>query len=190
MDSSEDLPVAATWFSVTWVTGRTAMLTEPHVNGLLQANFWFLRGHERNLLVDAGNGIAPLTPVLARFAPTPREVVCLCTHAHVDHIGGFHELGCRLLHPADEQAAAHIGDEVPLATATWSQELKNELAESGFLLPPLLVDAIPDAGFVPGPSASYPPPRRAASRAATRSTSAAVPSASSTCLGTRPAASG
>jgi hypothetical protein len=43
MDSSKDLSVAATWFTVTRVTGRTAMLTEPHVDELLQANLWYLR---------------------------------------------------------------------------------------------------------------------------------------------------
>jgi len=143
------LPVADPWFSVTWVTGRTAMLTEPHVDGLLQANLWYLRGRERDLLVDTGNGAAPLAPVLARFARGGRrDVVCLVTHAHIDHIGGFHEFDRRLLHRAEERAAARIGDEVPLATATWSSELKGQLAESGFILP-LLVDAVPCRGFDP-----------------------------------------
>jgi len=144
----DGLPVADPWFSVTWVTGRTAMLTEPHVDGLLQANLWYLRGRDRDLLVDTGNGAASLAPVLARFAGGGRrDVVCLVTHAHADHIGGFHEFDRRLLHPAEERAAAHIGDEVPLATATWSSELKDQLAESGFVLPPLLVDAVPCRGF-------------------------------------------
>ena len=90
--NAADLPVAERWFSVTWVTGRTAVLTEPHVDDLLQANLWYLRGRERDLLVDTGNGAAPLEPVVARLARGTREVVCLVTHAHIDHIGGFHEL--------------------------------------------------------------------------------------------------
>lgn len=60
MDSSDQLPVAAAWFTVTWVTGRTAVLTEPHVDELLRANLWYLRGRDRDLLVDAGNGIDQL----------------------------------------------------------------------------------------------------------------------------------
>jgi len=144
------LPIAAEWFAVTWVTGRTAMLTEPHIDDLLQAGVWYLRGRERDLVVDTGNGVAPLAPVLARFARGGRrEVVCVVTHAHIDHIGGFHEFAHRLLHPAEEPAAARIGDEAPLATASWSRELKDQLAESGFILPPLLVDAVPAAGWDP-----------------------------------------
>lgn len=150
--SAVDLPIAATWFSVTWVTGRTAVLTEPHVDGLLQANLWYVRGRERDLLVDTGNGAAPLAPVLARFtaaARPPREVVCLVTHGHVDHIGGFHEFERRLLHPAEERTSARAFEETPLATASWSPGLMEQLAESGFFPPPILVDAVPSAGWDP-----------------------------------------
>ena len=150
MGTTDQLPVVADWFSLTWVTARTAFLTEPHVDELLQANIWYLRGRDRDLLVDTGNGIAPLTPVLARFARgRRREVICVATHAHVDHIGGFHELERRLLHPHEERTAARSGDEFPLLAASWSQELREEIAASGFVLPDVLVDAIPDPSFDP-----------------------------------------
>jgi glyoxylase-like metal-dependent hydrolase (beta-lactamase superfamily II) len=152
MPTGLHLPIVDTWFTVTWVTARTAVLSEPHIDGLIQANLWYLRGRERDLLVDTGNGVAPVAPVLARLSPVtgrPREVVCLVTHAHIDHIGGFHEFERRLLHPAEIAAAARIGDEPALATATWSEVLKNQLAESGFVLPACLVDALPYPGFDP-----------------------------------------
>ena len=63
MDGAPPLPIAADWFSLTWVTGRTAVLTEPHVDELLRAGLWYLRGRERDLLVDTGNGIGALAPV-------------------------------------------------------------------------------------------------------------------------------
>ena len=149
MDAA-DLPTARSWFSLTWVTSRTAVITEPHVDGLLQANLWYLRGRERDLLVDTGNGVAPVRPLLERLAHgRPRDVVALVTHAHIDHIGGFHEFDRRLLHRAEADAAARIGEQVPLATATWSPDLKERLADNGFLLPPLLVDAVPREGFDP-----------------------------------------
>lgn len=153
MQTTPQLPVAAPWFSVTWVTARTAVLTEPHVDGLLQANAWLLRGRERDLLVDTGNGIAPLLPVLRRFTPTRtqarREVVALATHAHADHVGGFHEFATRLLHAAEADAAARIGDLTPLATEGWPEALREEVAASGLALPRILVDAVPHAGFDP-----------------------------------------
>ena len=107
MDDAPQLPVAADWFSLTWVTGRTAVLTEPHMDELLRAGLWYLRGRDRDLLVDTGNGVGALAPYLARLARggRPREIVCLCTHAHIDHIGGFHEFERRLLHPAEQELA-------------------------------------------------------------------------------------
>jgi len=151
MQDTPQLPVAADWFSLTWVTGRTAVLTEPHVDELLRAGLWYLRGRDRDLLVDTGNGIAALAPVLARLARSerPREIVCLCTHAHIDHIGGFHEFGRRLLHPAEEELATHVGSGAPLSPAMWSREILDQLAESGFVPPPVLIDAIPSPGFDP-----------------------------------------
>lgn len=151
MDDAPQLPVAADWFSLTWVTARTAVITEPHMDGLLQANLWYLRGRERDLLVDTGNGVAPLTPYLARLARSARsrEVGCLCTHAHVDHIGGYHEFERRLLHPAEAGAAARIGGLTPLVSATWPKALRVDFADSGFVLPDILVDAVPSVGFDP-----------------------------------------
>jgi len=150
MSAARPFPIASDWHTVTWATGRTAVLTEPHIDELLQANLWYLRGRERDLLVDTGNGAAPLAPVLARFARGRRGLICLVTHAHIDHIGGFHEFERRLLHPAEQAAAARIDDLTPLATATWPAELRDRFADSGFLLPPVLMDAVPYAGFDPG----------------------------------------
>ena len=148
--ASAQLPLVPDWFSVTWVTGATACLSEPHVDGLLRANLWYLRGRERDLLVDTGNGIAPLAPVIERLARgTRRPVIAVATHAHIDHVGGFHEFEHRLLHPREQAAAAGIGDDPPLATETWSRLLKEDLAASGFVLAPVLLDAVPGAGFDP-----------------------------------------
>ncbi len=151
MHAAPQLPVVADWFSLTWVTGRTALLTEPHVDELLRAGLWYLRGRERDLLVDTGNGVGALAPVLARLARVgrPREVICLCTHAHVDHIGGFHEFERRLLHGEEQEPATHVRNSAPLAPALWSAEILARLAESGFIPPPVLVDAIPYPGFDP-----------------------------------------
>ena len=131
MPATEHLPVAASWFSLTWVTGRTAVITEPHVDGLLQANLWYVRGRERDLLVDTGNGVAPVRPVLDRLTRGgAREIVALVTHAHVDHIGGFHEFDPRMLHPAETRAAERIGDQTPLVTDDWLPALK-QATEAG-----------------------------------------------------------
>jgi len=144
------LPVVGDWFSVTWVTGSIALLTEPHIDDLLRANLWYVRGRERDLLVDAGNGVAPLRPVLSRFTRgRDRETIAVATHAHIDHIGGLHEFGRRLLHPLEEAAALRISEIAPLWTADWPEEFKAQLTEAGLPPAPLLVDARPAPDFDP-----------------------------------------
>jgi glyoxylase-like metal-dependent hydrolase (beta-lactamase superfamily II) len=145
------LPVAADWFSLTWVTARTAVITEPHMDEFMRAGLWYLRGRDRDLLVDTGNGVGQLRPYLARLARGghPREIVCVCTHAHTDHIGGFHEFEGRLLHPADEELAIQVRMAAPLAPAAWPEEILAPLARNGLVPPPVLVDAIPYPGFDP-----------------------------------------
>ena len=148
--STPQLPVAPDWFRVTWVTAGIAMLTEPHVDGLLRGNLWYIRGRERDLVVDTGNGIAPVRPVLERLSYGRRkEVIAVATHSHIDHIGGLHEFEHRLFHPLEREAAATMNEDAPLATATWSAQLKELLADEGFILPPVLVDAVPNKAFDP-----------------------------------------
>ena len=36
------------------------LITEPHVDELVSANMWLVRGRERDLLVDCGLGVASL----------------------------------------------------------------------------------------------------------------------------------
>ncbi len=150
MTSRPDLPVARDWFSVTWVAGSIAMLTEPHVDELLRANLWYVRGRERDLLVDTGNGVAPLRPVIERLAGGHvREVVAVATHAHFDHIGGLHEFERRLLHAHEEAAARHVSELAPLASAMWSAEFRADIVTSGQPVAPVLIDALPAPDFDP-----------------------------------------
>ncbi len=150
MTQTPQLPVDRDWFRLTWVTASIAMLTEPHVDGLLRANIWYVRGREHDLVVDTGNGVAPLRPVLERLSRGRRRtLVAVATHAHIDHIGGLHEFERRLFHRLERDAAASMDEEAPLATAGWSEGLKEQLADAGFILPPLLVDAVPDEAFDP-----------------------------------------
>jgi len=145
-----ELPVLPDWFRVTWVTGSIAVLTEPGAHGLIRANIWYLRGRERDLVVDTGNGIAPLGPALDSLVRGRRhDTVALATHAHIDHVGGLHEFRHRLLHRLEQDAATAIDTDASLATAGWPEELKGLLADAGFIVPPLLVNALPHASFDP-----------------------------------------
>ncbi|GAB2651031.1 hypothetical protein GCM10027169_16070 [Gordonia jinhuaensis] len=66
------LPVADTWFRVEQVTDQIARIDEPHVDELLRANIWHLRGLDHDLVVDAGLGVASLrdhVPALLEHNP-------------------------------------------------------------------------------------------------------------------------
>ncbi len=80
------------WFTSTTVAPGVICLTEPAVHEFYRANVYHLVGRDADLVVDFGCGLAPLRPVLPLSG---RPVIAVATHAHVDHVGGFHEFDDR-----------------------------------------------------------------------------------------------
>ena len=154
------LPVATPWFSVAHVDAVTLLLTEPHVDPFLRANLWLVRGAERDLLVDTGNGIVPLRPFVSALQDDPgRPVVAVTTHVHCDHAGGLHEFDERLVHEAEMGQLSHLADAPPLLASSWPRALVEECAASGYPLPEVLLEARPSEEF--DPSVFAPTPCRA-----------------------------
>lgn len=77
-----------TWFTATPVAPGVTCLTEPAVHDFYRANIYHLRGRDADLIVDFGCGLSPLRAALPL---TGKPVIAIATHAHVDHVGGFHE---------------------------------------------------------------------------------------------------
>ncbi len=67
-----------------------------------------MRGSERDLVVDAANGIGPLRPAIDALSDG-RPVVAVVTHAHFDHVGGLHEFEDRRCHRADAEMPTPAG---------------------------------------------------------------------------------
>ncbi len=106
---------------------------------LLRANIWHLRGSARDLVVDAGLGVASLREQLPRlFAHDP---VLVLSHAHLDHVGSAHEFPDRRMHRASE-----VGPGTPATLS--GPELSRLLGLEWPDMPELLIDRIP-AGFEP-----------------------------------------
>ncbi|AXS38874.1 hypothetical protein [Breoghania sp. L-A4] len=63
MIALESYPVADAWFSGKPLDDTAHMLIEPHVHVLEQANMVFLRGRDRELMIDTGMGIVPIVPL-------------------------------------------------------------------------------------------------------------------------------
>lgn len=150
MDDGTDLPIVRDWFTATVVDASTVLFTEPRVDEFLRSNIWFVRGRERDLVIDTGNGIAPLLPaVRAVQDPAGKPIVAVATHTHSDHIGGMHEFGVRLVHRLEAADLEHASDAACLVTGDFPEELQREIAATGLPLPDLLIDALPQEAFDP-----------------------------------------
>ncbi|MET7287174.1 MBL fold metallo-hydrolase [Streptomyces sp. NPDC005573] len=137
-------PVADGWYELHEVGDGVARITEPHADKLLRANVWWLRGAGRDIVVDAGLGVASLREWLP--AMFERDPLVLLTHAHLDHAGGAHEFRERAAHPAAAHALAR-----GVAASLHGPELARLLGidASEDPLPPLLIDALPHPGYDP-----------------------------------------
>jgi glyoxylase-like metal-dependent hydrolase (beta-lactamase superfamily II) len=131
------LPVVTNWFHSEPAGPLVTVLSEPHADELINANIWHVRGRDRDLLVDCGLGIGSLRSALPEAGNG--DPVVVVTHAHLDHMGGAHEFGGCLAHPDEPVTAPPPGS---LRGPALAAELG--LTET---LPPLLIDALPRAGF-------------------------------------------
>lgn len=94
------LPVIHRWFAAEDAGEGVTRLIETHVDPFLESNVWHVRGSERDLVIDAANGIGALRPSIDALGDD-RPVIAVVTHAHFDHVGGFHEFEDRRCHAAD-----------------------------------------------------------------------------------------
>lgn len=76
------------WFRSVEVAPGVTCTVEPLVHSFYRANFYTVRGRDADLQVDFGVGVCPLRAALPLSG---RPVIAVATHAHVDHVGGFHE---------------------------------------------------------------------------------------------------
>lgn len=143
------LPVANTWFRTTPLDGAVTLIVEPHVHVVWQANLYFVRGRDRDMLVDTGMGVAPMAPVIAQLQGAP-ELVCVLTHAHIDHMGGAHEFASRLIHPAEAGELAQPSRKGTLYRDEIAPGLLDRLARMGYPVEwDMLIDAAPHESYDP-----------------------------------------
>ncbi|MFC5924042.1 MBL fold metallo-hydrolase [Micromonospora vulcania] len=132
------------WFTQAEASSDVIRISEPHVNELLSANFWWLRGDDRDIVVDAGLGVVALRDAIPSMFE--RDPMVLLTHAHLDHVGGANEFAERAAHPAE---AGLLAAGVP--ASLYGAELYDKLGidAAGEPVPELMIDVLPDAGYDP-----------------------------------------
>jgi glyoxylase-like metal-dependent hydrolase (beta-lactamase superfamily II) len=142
-------PVAESWYRRLAMDDGVTRLWEPHVHPLEQANFWHVRGRDRDLLIDSGMGIVPLRDSFPDLFES-REIIALATHTHIDHIGAIHEFEHRWVHPAEARQMEAPSGITGLICADIPLALCALFVAAGY--PPfdeLLIDALPYAGYDP-----------------------------------------
>jgi glyoxylase-like metal-dependent hydrolase (beta-lactamase superfamily II) len=147
MDTAAGLQVIKPWFGVTDIDHRTILLSEPGLHRLIAANIWWIRGRDRDLVIDSGNGIASLRQLLPEIFE--RDPLLIVTHFHADHGGGAHEFGEVWAHRAD---AGRIGAPRP-GSLLGGRPLAADGSLDGTplaVLPPLLINGLPHEGYDPG----------------------------------------
>lgn len=143
------LPVADTWYTSKKIDADTTLILEPHVHVLEQANMFLVEGRDRDMILDTGMGIVPLKPYLDTLRRDPgKDIICVSSHTHIDHIGCVHEFETRLVHPAE---AGEMSKPTGLSTLyrdDMPASLLQTFLDAGY--PPideLLIDALPHAGY-------------------------------------------
>ena len=140
-----DLPVADRWFRVQRVTDEITLLVEDHLDPFFESNVWHLRGRDRDLVVDAGNGIGDLRGELEPLVGD-RDAVAVATHHHFDHVGGLGAFDERWCHEADA-AKLRTPDGLALRRRDYRPGLEDEIRWYGYQPPELAITALPRDGF-------------------------------------------
>jgi glyoxylase-like metal-dependent hydrolase (beta-lactamase superfamily II) len=139
------LPVAAEWFRAEVVGDGVTRLIEVPIAYFFESNIFHVRGRDRDLVVDTGNGFGDLRSGLAPLTED-RDVVAVVTHAHFDHIGCLWRFDERLVHRAD---AADVREPWAIAVRRedWPDGLAREIEWYGHEVPDSVLTALPSADF-------------------------------------------
>jgi len=145
------LAVAENWFTATKLDPDTTLILEPHIHVLEQANMFLVEGSESDMILDTGMGVIPFKPYLDSLRKDPtKEIICVSSHTHIDHIGAVHEFDIRLVHPAEAEEMAAPSGLSSLYRRDIPERLLQTFLNAGY--PPigeLLIEALPHAGYDP-----------------------------------------
>lgn len=140
-----ELPVAAEWFEAEEAGEGVTKLVEVPIAPFFESNVWHVRGRDRDLVVDTGNGFGDLRARLAPLAEG-RDIIAVVTHKHFDHIGCLWRFDERLVHEAD---AAGVREPWAIAARRedWPEGLAEEIRWYGHEVPDVVITALPGPGF-------------------------------------------
>ncbi len=138
--------IAERWFEFRRIDDDITLIWEPHVVPLIRCNIWHVRGRDRDLLIDTGLGMASLKHAARHLFE--KKLTTVATHAHYDHVGGFHEFEERVVHSAEARKAA-AGNAASLYGEGKDDALLESIRAAGYDVPAELFTAVPTEDYDP-----------------------------------------
>jgi glyoxylase-like metal-dependent hydrolase (beta-lactamase superfamily II) len=135
------------WFRTRELVPGVFVTLEPAVDPMFRASMVTVIGRDRDLQFDFGCGLLPLALPLSG-----KPVLAVASHAHVDHIGGFHMFSHRLGHAAEATGFAGLPGVETFAEEfrTWPQPVSHPPIPgwtiADWTLPPAALTATLDEG--------------------------------------------
>jgi glyoxylase-like metal-dependent hydrolase (beta-lactamase superfamily II) len=148
--------IAERWFEFQRIDDDITLIWEPHVDPLIRCNIWHVRGGERDMLVDAGLGIASLRATAMHLLNKP--VLAVATHTHFDHVGGLHEFPQRVVHRAEAKALEEPSGFAALLLRNLEDGVVEAIRAAGYPIPGDLIEALPADGYDPAAYRVLPAP--------------------------------
>jgi glyoxylase-like metal-dependent hydrolase (beta-lactamase superfamily II) len=127
---SAERPVADCWYTIAACDDNIVQLREAWVDPYLAGDMWFIRGQNRDLLVDCGTGIVSPRPIVDAIARNP-VIAVACNHWY-DHAGGLHNFAERGCHHDDADWIVAPTAESSVASVYVSDEMLMALPHEGY----------------------------------------------------------
>jgi glyoxylase-like metal-dependent hydrolase (beta-lactamase superfamily II) len=117
------LPVidAPDWYETIRMSDDITLIHEPWIKPFFRCNIWHARGRDRDLLFDTGLGHFSLRSHVPLVSE--RNLVCVASHTHFDHIGCHHEFPERCVHAAEAAILADPRNEWTVADRYANEEM-------------------------------------------------------------------
>ena len=141
---------AEDWYETIRMSDDVTLIHEPWIKPFFRCNMWHVRGRDRDLLFDTGLGHFSLRAHVKLV--TEREVSCVASHTHFDHIGCHHEFGDCSVHKAEAEILKDPRNELTAADRYANEDMFDALPEgwstSAYHVKPALPERILEQGDI------------------------------------------
>jgi glyoxylase-like metal-dependent hydrolase (beta-lactamase superfamily II) len=138
------------WYETIRMGDDITLIHEPWIKPFFRCNMWHVRGRDRDLLFDTGLGHFSLREHVKLVSD--RNLTCVASHTHFDHIGCHHEFDHCCVHHAEAEVLAGPRNDLTCADHYANDDMFDEFPEgwntAAYQVKPAKVDRILQDGDV------------------------------------------